>query len=136
MKTRQMSLLRILSVMVLLLFAAPMMDGVLTLFQNESFDETTRLERISLFETSAYAMHDTTATADSESHSHQIGPSRWEKCVECGKKIKEVATIGWWAINAIYLEGGGITYEWLKQREENKTLQNVPHTQEQCVTPP
>jgi hypothetical protein len=60
MKTRQMSLLRVLSVMVLLLFAAPMMDGVLTLFQSQHFGETT------FFETGAYANHGTTPTSAGE----------------------------------------------------------------------
>lgn len=76
-KTRKTSVLRLLSVMALLLFAAPMMDGVLTLSQNESFDETTRLEQIALFETVAYAH----PSNPSEGQTHDHEDETWtEKC--------------------------------------------------------
>ena len=62
MKTRQMSMLRVLSVMVLLLFAAPMMDGVLTLSQSQHFGETT------IFETSVYAHPANPSEGDKHDH--------------------------------------------------------------------
>ena len=128
MKTRQMSLLRVLSVMVLLLFAAPMMDGVLTLFQSPHFSETT------FFETGAYADHDTTPTSEGET-SHLLSTS-WEACKKCATAIKEVGKYAVWAAMAIEMEGGVRRYEYQRQQDENRTLQEKPHPIEQCITPP
>ena len=136
MKTRQVSLLRVLSVMVLLLFAAPMMDGVLTLFQNESFDETTRRGQIALFEMVAYADHDGDPPTSLGQKAEHLLSTAWETCGKCGAKLKEVGTIGIWVAIGIAMEGGAITYVYNKQKEENRTLQERPHPIEQCIPPP
>ena len=97
MKTRQMSLLRVLSVMVLLLFAAPMMDGVLTLSSNTNFGETT------FFEPSVY-VHPENPSAG-EKHTHKLREF-WEKCKDCTSDITKHAVYAVWFFEAVSGSGG------------------------------
>ena len=129
MKTRQMSLLRVLSVMVLLLFAAPMMDGVLTLFQNESFDETT------FFETSVYA-HPENPT-DGQEHRHKLRKF-WDKCKDCSSKITEYTVYAFWIFSAGSGSGGSgqQTVQATRQADEQVVTATKECAVEVCPPPP
>lgn len=123
-----MSLLRVLSVMVLLLFAAPMMDGVLTLSQNTNFDETT------FFETSVYAHPDEPSLG--EKHTHDL-KSWWEKCKDCGTKIKKIVKVAVWAGVAVYGDGGAqVAVEMERRADEQVTRETKECAVEVCPPPP
>ena len=86
MKTKQMSLLRVLSVMVLLLFAAPMMDGVLTLFQSQHLGETT------FFEPSVYAGHNDGAPSSDNDETEHTGADQFKACA---RKVANCIKYAW-----------------------------------------
>ena len=140
MKTRQMSLLKVLSVMVLLLFAAPMMDGVLTLFQSQHLGETTfhlgettfHLGETTFFETSVYAH----PPSVDKRHTHDL-KSWWEKCKDCGSKIKKIVKIAVWVGVVIYGEGGAqVAVEAERRADEQVTRETKECAVEVCPPPP
>ena len=125
--------------MVLLLFAAPMIDGVLTLFQNESFDETTSLnesfDETTFFETSVYAHPENPSVG--EEHKHKL-KEYWETCKDGVKTINKIAVFAVWIGVATSGNGGSRqqTIEMQRQADTQSVLATKECPEEESPPPP